>query len=72
VWAQTAWAPTGAGTEGDLGLRDLAGVHRLPALAPGEAAARRVSAILAIVGFAFTVFTFFGVNYLLSGLHSYG
>jgi ABC-type transport system involved in cytochrome c biogenesis permease subunit len=32
----------------------------------------RVSAILAIVGFAFTVFTFFGVNYLLSGLHSYG
>ncbi len=30
-----------------------------------------VSAILAIVGFAFTVFTFFGVNYLLSGLHSY-
>jgi len=32
----------------------------------------RVSAILAIAGFAFTVFTFFGVNYLLSGLHSYG
>jgi ABC-type transport system involved in cytochrome c biogenesis permease subunit len=24
------------------------------------------------VGFLFTVFTFFGVNYLLSGLHSYG
>jgi ABC-type transport system involved in cytochrome c biogenesis permease subunit len=30
------------------------------------------SAILAIVGFLFTIFTFFGVNYLLSGLHSYG
>jgi ABC-type transport system involved in cytochrome c biogenesis permease subunit len=32
----------------------------------------RTSAILSIVGFAATVFTFFGVNYLLSGLHSYG
>ena len=32
----------------------------------------RVSAVLAIVGFAATVFTFFGVNFLLSGLHSYG
>ncbi len=32
----------------------------------------RTSAILAIVGFAAMVFTFFGVNYLLSGLHSYG
>jgi ABC-type transport system involved in cytochrome c biogenesis permease subunit len=32
----------------------------------------RVSAVLAIVGFAFTAFTFFGVNFLLSGLHSYG
>jgi ABC-type transport system involved in cytochrome c biogenesis permease subunit len=32
----------------------------------------KVSAVLAIVGFAFTVFTFFGVNFLLSGLHSYG
>jgi ABC-type transport system involved in cytochrome c biogenesis permease subunit len=32
----------------------------------------RLSAILAIVGFVCTVFTFFGVNYLLSGLHSYG
>ena len=32
----------------------------------------KVSAILAIVGFLFTMFTFFGVNYLLSGLHSYG
>jgi ABC-type transport system involved in cytochrome c biogenesis permease subunit len=31
----------------------------------------RVSAVLAIVGFAFTMFTFFGVNYLLAGLHSY-
>jgi ABC-type transport system involved in cytochrome c biogenesis permease subunit len=32
----------------------------------------RVSAVLAVAGFAATVFTFFGVNYLLSGLHSYG
>jgi ABC-type transport system involved in cytochrome c biogenesis permease subunit len=32
----------------------------------------RISAILAIAGFVCTVFTFFGVNYLLSGLHSYG
>lgn len=28
-------------------------------------------AILSIVGFLFTLFTFFGVNFLLSGLHSY-
>ncbi|MBN1686504.1 MAG: cytochrome c biogenesis protein CcsA [Spirochaetales bacterium] len=32
----------------------------------------KVSAYLSIIGFAFTLFTFFGVNYLLSGLHSYG
>jgi ABC-type transport system involved in cytochrome c biogenesis permease subunit len=32
----------------------------------------RASAILSVVGFCFTMFTFFGVNYLLSGLHSYG
>ena len=32
----------------------------------------RVSAILSIMGYVFTIFTFFGVNYLLSGLHSYG
>jgi ABC-type transport system involved in cytochrome c biogenesis permease subunit len=32
----------------------------------------KMTAILAIVGFVFTIFTFFGVNYLLSGLHSYG
>ncbi len=32
----------------------------------------KVSAVAAIVGFVFTLFTFFGVNYLLSGLHSYG
>jgi len=31
----------------------------------------KASAILSIVGFAFTIFTFFGVNFLLSGLHSY-
>jgi ABC-type transport system involved in cytochrome c biogenesis permease subunit len=32
----------------------------------------RVASILAIAGFLCTVFTFFGVNYLLTGLHSYG
>lgn len=32
----------------------------------------KISAILAIIGFLFTIFTFFGVNFLLSGLHSYG
>jgi len=32
----------------------------------------RASAVLVIVGFAFTVFTFFGVNFLLSSLHGYG
>jgi len=31
----------------------------------------KLTAILALVGFIFTIFTFFGVNYLLSGLHSY-
>ena len=31
----------------------------------------KTSAILSIVGFCLTMFTFFGVNYLLSGLHSY-
>ncbi len=29
------------------------------------------SALLAVSGFLFTIFTFFGVNFLLSGLHSY-
>ena len=32
----------------------------------------RRSAVLVIVGFLATLFTFFGVNFLLSGLHSYG
>jgi ABC-type transport system involved in cytochrome c biogenesis permease subunit len=32
----------------------------------------KTSAVLSIVGFVATVFTFFGVNYLLTGLHSYG
>jgi ABC-type transport system involved in cytochrome c biogenesis permease subunit len=32
----------------------------------------RIGAILNVIGFAATVFTFFGVNFLLSGLHSYG
>jgi ABC-type transport system involved in cytochrome c biogenesis permease subunit len=31
-----------------------------------------MSALLSIVGFTFTMFTFFGVNFLMSGLHSYG
>ncbi len=29
-------------------------------------------AIVSVAGFLCTVFTFFGVNYLLPGLHSYG
>ncbi|MGD0724305.1 MAG: cytochrome c biogenesis protein CcsA [Spirochaetia bacterium] len=32
----------------------------------------RISAVLVIVGFIAALFTFFGVNFLLSGLHSYG
>ncbi len=32
----------------------------------------KTSAILLIIGFSFSMFTIFGVNYLLSGLHSYG
>ncbi len=32
---------------------------------------RRVCAWIAVAGFLFTLFTFFGVNYLLPGLHSY-
>jgi ABC-type transport system involved in cytochrome c biogenesis permease subunit len=31
-----------------------------------------VSAVVSIVGYAFALFTFFGVNFLLPGLHSYG
>ncbi|MDR1894353.1 MAG: cytochrome c biogenesis protein CcsA [Spirochaetales bacterium] len=31
----------------------------------------RMGALLAVIGFLCTVFTFFGVNYLLPGLHSY-
>ncbi|MGQ9631924.1 MAG: c-type cytochrome biogenesis protein CcsB [bacterium] len=33
---------------------------------------RRASSYIAIAGFAVTMFTFLGANYLLSGLHSYG
>jgi ABC-type transport system involved in cytochrome c biogenesis permease subunit len=32
----------------------------------------RPAAILAVAGFAATLFTYFGVNFLLAGLHSYG
>jgi len=32
----------------------------------------KASAVLAIMGFAFTMFTFFGVNFLLPSLHGYG
>jgi cytochrome c-type biogenesis protein CcsB len=32
----------------------------------------KATAVISIIGFACTMFTFFGVNYLLSGLHSYG
>ena len=33
---------------------------------------KKILAVIAIIGFLFTLFTFFGVNYLLPGLHSYG
>ncbi len=32
----------------------------------------KISAVVSIAAYLFTLFTFFGVNYLLSGLHSYG
>lgn len=32
---------------------------------------KKTLAVTAIIGYAFTIFTFFGVNYLLKGLHSY-
>lgn len=32
----------------------------------------RILALFSVIGFLCTLFTFFGVNYLLSGLHSYG
>jgi ABC-type transport system involved in cytochrome c biogenesis permease subunit len=73
VWAQTAW---GAWWSWDpketwaliTWLVYTAFLHtRLVKKLRG-----RLSATLSIVGFLFTVFTFFGVNYLLSGLHSYG
>jgi ABC-type transport system involved in cytochrome c biogenesis permease subunit len=32
---------------------------------------KRFAAWISIIGFAFTMFTFFGVNFLLAGLHSY-
>ena len=32
----------------------------------------RIPAILSVLGFLSTLFTFFGVNFLLKGLHSYG
>jgi cytochrome c-type biogenesis protein CcsB len=32
---------------------------------------KRILALTAIIGYVFTIFTFFGVNYFFSGLHSY-
>ena len=31
----------------------------------------KITALVAVIGFILTMFTFFGVNYLMSGLHSY-
>ncbi len=31
----------------------------------------KITALVAVIGFLLTMFTFFGVNYLMSGLHSY-
>jgi len=73
IWAQTAW---GAWWSWDpketwaliTWLIYTAYIHtRLVKTLRG-----RVSAWLALIGFLATVFTFFGVNYLLSGMHSYG
>jgi len=73
VWAQTAWGAYWSWDPKEIWalvtwLVYTAFLHtRLVKKLRG-----RLSAILSIVGFVFTVFTFFGVNYLLSGLHSYG
>ena len=73
IWAQTAW---GAWWSWDpketwalvTWLLYTACLHtRLSKKTRGK-----TSAILAIIGFFATLFTFFGVNFLLSGLHSYG
>ncbi len=72
VWAQTAWGAYWSWDPKETWalitwLTYTAYLHtRLVPRLRGK-----TSAILSIVGFAFTVFTFFGVNYLLSGLHSY-
>lgn len=72
IWAQTAW---GAWWSWDpketwaliTWLTYTAYLHAR--LAPGLRG--RWPPILAIAGFALTLFTFFGVNFLLPGLHSY-
>ena len=73
IWAQTAWGRFWGWDPKETWalvtwLIYTAYLHtRLVRKLRGKA-----SAVLAIVGFACTVFTYFGVNYLLSGLHSYG
>jgi ABC-type transport system involved in cytochrome c biogenesis permease subunit len=73
IWAQTAWGSWWSWDPKETWalvtwLLYTAYLHtRLSKRLRG-----RTSAILAIVGFVATIFTFFGVNFLLSGLHSYG
>jgi len=73
IWAQTAW---GAWWSWDpketwalvTWLVYTAYLHaRFVARLRGTA-----TAIIAVAGFVLALFTFFGVNYLLAGLHSYG
>jgi ABC-type transport system involved in cytochrome c biogenesis permease subunit len=73
IWAQTAWGSWWSWDPKETWalitwLLYTAYLHtRLSKKLRG-----RTSAILAIAGFLATVFTYFGVNFLLSGLHSYG
>jgi len=45
--------------------------YRLKAGPDRQARLPRLNAIFAVLGFAVTLFTYFGVNYLLPGLHAY-
>lgn len=73
IWAEAAWGAFWSWDPKEVWalitwLTYTAYLHlRLTGRSRGTA-----SAVLQIVAFAFTIFTFFGVNFLLPGLHSYG
>jgi len=72
VWAQTAWGSYWSWDPKETWA--LATWLVYTAFLHSRLAPRlrgRVSAILSVAGFVFALFTFFGVNYLLPGLHSY-